>query len=119
GVSHIAYLRFAPEKSADTSLLTAIVTYSREWVTRYFVRQYVAIDPVVTHGRYAVEPFDWEMLAREYPEASAFLADAAHYGVGRVGLSIPVRKRRGIFSLVSFSSDHSQAEWERYKSDHL
>ena len=51
GVSHIAYLRFSPDKSSDTSLLTATVTYSRDWTQRYFVKQYVHTDPVVTHGR--------------------------------------------------------------------
>ncbi len=30
GVSHISYVRFSPDKSSDTSLLTAIVTYSSE-----------------------------------------------------------------------------------------
>ncbi|HKN28304.1 MAG TPA: autoinducer binding domain-containing protein [Roseiarcus sp.] len=103
GVNHIAYLRFLPDKSSDTSLLTAIVTYCREWQVRYFIKQYVKVDPVVAHGRNAVLPFDWEMFRDSGSEALAFLADAATYGVGRNGLSIPVRNRRGIFSLVSFT----------------
>ncbi len=49
GMRHIAYLRFTRDKTSDTSLLT--VTYSWEWTQRYFVKQYVHTDPVVTHGR--------------------------------------------------------------------
>ena len=117
GVSHIAYLRFSPDKSSDTSLLSAIVTYSKEWQLTYFVKQYVKIDPVVTYGRNALLPFDWEVLANGDSTVIAFLTDAANHGVGRNGLSIPVRNRRGIISLVSFTSDHPRAEWEHYKSE--
>jgi DNA-binding CsgD family transcriptional regulator len=115
GLSHIAYLRFAPDKSDDTSLLTGVVTYSRLWQVRYFLKQYVKTDPVVTHGRHAVLPFDWSTLHTDDPATKAFFADAANHGVGRNGLSIPVRSRRGIFGLVSFNSDVSPAEWEAYK----
>ncbi|HZZ63264.1 MAG TPA: autoinducer binding domain-containing protein [Roseiarcus sp.] len=95
GVSHIACLRFAPDKSSDTSLLSAIVTYSKEWQLRYFVKQYIKIDPTIAYGRIAVQPFDWEILRDGDPAVLGFLADAANHGVGRNGLSIPVRSRRG------------------------
>ena len=41
GVSHIAYMRFAPDKSSDASLLTGTVTYSFQWQTRYLDRKSV------------------------------------------------------------------------------
>ena len=119
GMRHITYLRFTRDKSSDTSLLTATVTYSREWTQRYFVKQYVHTDPVVTHGSNAVLPFDWETLANKDPAARAFFDDAANYGVGRNGLSIPVRNRRGIYALVSFSGEQSRAEWAQYKSENM
>jgi DNA-binding CsgD family transcriptional regulator len=115
GIQHVAYLRFSPEKSSDTSLLTGIVTYPVGWQGRYFKKQYVLIDPVITHGSKAVVPFDWEELASDDPAVQAFFADAANYDVGRNGLSIPVRNRRGAFSLVSFTSNHTKQEWIDYK----
>lgn len=39
GVSHIAYLRLSPDKSPDVQLLVAVVTYSRLWQHRYFVKK--------------------------------------------------------------------------------
>ena len=117
GISHISYIRFAQDKSADTSVFTSSVTYSGEWVARYFLKKYVDTDPVIAHGRNAVMPFDWEILGESNSSAQAFLTDAANHGVGRHGLSIPVRNRKGIFSLVSFTSDCSKAEWERYKTE--
>jgi DNA-binding CsgD family transcriptional regulator len=114
GIKHIAYLRFAPDKSRYPSLPTAIATYSRGWQTQYFLRGYEHIDPVVAHGRGALLPFDWKALASDDPAVIAFFADAAKHGVGRNGLSIPVRNRSGVASLVSFTSDHSGTEWARF-----
>jgi DNA-binding CsgD family transcriptional regulator len=119
GVSNIAYLRFSPDKSSDTSLLTAIVTYSIRWQTRYFEKQYVLIDPVIAVGSKAVLPFDWDELASDDPAIRTFFADASGYDVGRNGISIPVRNRRGAFSLVSFTSNHSKQDWADYKTRNM
>jgi DNA-binding CsgD family transcriptional regulator len=119
GLLHIAQLRFAADKSSDTSLLTAVVTYSREWQTRYFLKQYLAIDPVISHGRTALLPFDWEALARDDPVSLDFFADAVRHNVGRNGLSIPVRNRKNAYSLVSFTSDVPKLEWESFKRDNM
>ena len=59
GLSHIAYLRLSPDKSPDICLLVAVVTYSRLWQHRYFVKKYMTNDPVITYGRAADQPFDW------------------------------------------------------------
>ena len=82
GVSHIAYMRFAPDKSSDASLLTGTVTYSFQWQTRYFLKQYVLIDPVFSYGSKAVLPFDWDELPRDDPAIQVFFADAANHEVG-------------------------------------
>jgi DNA-binding CsgD family transcriptional regulator len=119
GVSHISYLRLSPDKSSDTSLLTAIVTYSIRWQHRYFEKQYVLVDPVIAHGSKAVLPFDWEELASDNPAVQAFFVDALSFGVGQHGLSIPVRNRRGAFSVVSFTSNHSREEWQEYKKHNM
>src|SRR5277367_923777 len=53
GLSHIAYLRLSPDKSPDICLLVAVVTYSRLWQHRYFVKKYMSDDPVISYGREA------------------------------------------------------------------
>ena len=116
GVSHIAYLRMSPDKSPDICLLVAVVTYSRLWQHRYFVKKYMSNDPVIFYGREADQPFDWTNLPVDDPATKAFFADALNHSVGRNGLSIPLRNRRGVFALVSFTSDLSTDEWEAYKA---
>ena len=119
GVSHIAYLRLSPDKSPDICLLVAVVTYSRLWQHRYFVKKYMTNDPVIFYGRDADQPFDWANVPVDEPATKAFFADALNHSVGRNGLSIPLRNRRGVFALVSFTSDRSQDEWEDYKAANM
>jgi DNA-binding CsgD family transcriptional regulator len=115
GLSHISYVRFASNRSWDVSLLTAIVTYSKIWQARYFIKRYGLTDPVIRRGSAAILPFDWDTLDREDPVAQSFFADAVRHGVGRNGLSIPVRNRKNSHSLVSFSCDIPRNEWEIFK----
>jgi DNA-binding CsgD family transcriptional regulator len=117
GVSNVGYVRFGPDKGSDAA--TAIATYSRQWQEHYLRKGYAQIDPVLLRGRNASLPFDWETSASDDPTALAFLADAAMHGVGRNGLTIPVRNRMDMRSLVSFSSVHSGSEWIRYKREKI
>jgi DNA-binding CsgD family transcriptional regulator len=119
GVCHISYLRLSPDKSSDASLLAAIVTYSVPWQHRYFEKQYVLIDPVMARGSNAVLPFDWDELVSDDPIVQAFFMDALSYGVGRNGVSIPVRNRRGAYAVVSFTSNHSKEEWQEFKKSNM
>ncbi len=118
GILHIAYLSYACDKNWGASLPSAMATYSSAWQTRYFLNNYVYIDPVVTRGRKALLPFDWDGLAEEDPTLFDFFADATRHGVGRNGVSIPVRKGLAL-ALVSFTSDDQPSEWARYKRTNM
>jgi DNA-binding CsgD family transcriptional regulator len=115
GLSHIAHMRIASDKSSDASMFTAVATYPKEWQFRYFFKQYFTIDPVITHGRTAMLPFDWDTLTSDDPAVIEFFADAIRHNVGRNGISIPVRNRRNTCSVVSFNSDVRRPEWESFK----
>ena len=116
GVLHISYVPLSSEKSEDAKVLSAICTYPVAWQARYFRKQYARIDPVIARGSEAVLPFDWDELPRDEPAVRAFFEDALGHDVGRNGLSIPVRNRVGVRSLVSFTSNHSKDGWAEYKS---
>jgi hypothetical protein len=75
------------------------------WQKRYFLKNYLTQDPVVSYGRTTDQPFDWANLPTDDPATKAFLIDALDHDVGRNGLSVPFRGRRGVFSVVSFTSD--------------
>jgi DNA-binding CsgD family transcriptional regulator len=119
GLTNVAHLRFVSERSEDITVLTAINTYSVEWQSRYFLKQYSKIDPVVRFGVQALAPFDWDSLNRDDPVVQNFFADAVRHSVGSKGLSIPVRNRKNSLSLVSFSSDLLDEEWQAYKEANM
>jgi DNA-binding CsgD family transcriptional regulator len=119
GLAHIAYLRLSPNKSTDVCSLVSVVTYSRLWQQRYFLKKYLIHDPVVCYGRNTDQPFDWANLPTDDPATKAFLTDALNHDVGRNGLSVPFHGRRGVFSVVSFTSDLSKDKWEAYKATNM
>ena len=64
-LSHISVLSLTTNKSWDISVLTSVSTYSKEWQTRYFLKRYGEIDPVLKRASTAVLPFDWADLEIE------------------------------------------------------
>lgn len=118
GVAHIAHFRFSSKRSEDVTLLTGVSTYSSEWQTRYFLKKYLDIDPVIRFGVVAVAAFDWDTLDRDDPAVRNFFEDAIQHGVGCSGLSIPLR-RQNTSSLISFNSNLPKREWEAFKASNM
>jgi DNA-binding CsgD family transcriptional regulator len=114
GLANIVHLRLASDRSEEVAILGSVNTFPKEWQARYFLKQYAKIDPVVRVGQRATTPFDWATLSRDDPAVESFFADAVRHGVGRNGVSIPVRSQKKSISLVSFSSDLSTEEWEAF-----
>ena len=118
-LSHISVLSLTTNKSRDISVLTSVSTYSKEWQTRYFLKRYGEIDPVLKRASTAVLPFDWADLEIEEPDRQQFFADAIRHGIGCRGVSIPVRSRKTTHSLVSFTSDMLPQDWANFKSSSM
>ena len=119
GLLHISYVSLDPHKSPDWAMLSSVVTYSKEWQRRYFLKKYFHIDPVIAKGRHALLPFDWDDLTLEDPNAAEMFEDAIAHGVGRYGLSIPVKSRPNGRSVVSYTCDSSREAWERFKAANM
>jgi DNA-binding CsgD family transcriptional regulator len=118
-ISNIVYLRVSVDGTGDACSLLSVFASSRLWQQRYHLNKYLVYDPTVSYGRKTGEPFDWTNLPADDPATKAFLTDALNYGVGRNGVSVPLHGRRGVFSLVSFTSDLSKQEWNAYKAANI
>jgi DNA-binding CsgD family transcriptional regulator len=68
------------------------------------------------HASTASYPFDWEDISRDEPVIKEMFLDAVRHKVGSNELSIPVRKRKNSYAIVSFTSDMPRDEWERFKT---
>lgn len=107
--ANIAYIA-----ETDTSMSSHgriwYVTYSEEWEKRYQDREYLRIDPV-ERGMRGSLPFDWHAVANAGSTRWFFL-EAENFGVGRQGVSIPLRGRAGERALITLTSFQSNREWQ-------
>ena len=117
GIRHIAYVHFAAH--SDARIIDTIVTYPTDWQIRYAQQSYFRIDPVLTTGCERVTPFDWDEIRTGDSDIAAFFDDAVMFGIGRKGISVPIRNRAGGCALASFTSDHSEGEWAEFKRENM
>jgi len=89
-------------------------TYSLEWAARYTEQNYIRIDPVVIGCYQRFHPVDWKQLDWSSKAARAFQTEAAEYGVGNQGYSIPIRGPNGQFALFTVNHNCTDTEWEEF-----
>lgn len=88
-------------------------TYPAEWLTRYLLRDYIRVDPVVIEGFSRMLPFDWRELALT-EKAMDLFQDFQSHGLGGHGYSVPLIDkvaRRALFSIASVRPDD---EWDSF-----
>lgn len=88
-------------------------TYPADWVSRYLLKGYIGIDPVVQEGFARDLPFDWRELTPT-PKAIEMMMDAANYDVGKSGYSFPVVDKTARRSLFSITSQRTGDEWDEF-----
>ena len=118
GIKSAAYLgtRITETRRREPYLA---VTYSSDWVSHYKARHYVDVDPVIQVGFRRLLPLDWDNLGKREEKVKALFGEAAEFGLGRRGLSIPIHGRFGDRSLLSITSDLSEREWAREKLNYI
>jgi DNA-binding CsgD family transcriptional regulator len=89
-------------------------TYSQEWVDRYVEKDYLRIDPVIMGCFQRFHPVDWKQLDWSTRSAKLFFKEAVTFGVGKQGMSIPIRGPKGQFALFTVSHTCADAEWSQF-----
>jgi len=96
-----------------------IVTYGDDWINRYFEADYLAIDPVVPAAFGGLLPIDWSSFDRKPPRLKQFFGESVEFGVGRQGLTFPIRGPRNEWALFNVTSDLSDKEWAEAKRTYI
>ena len=91
-------------------------TYPAEWVSRYLLRGYVNVDPVVAAGFDRSLPFEWSELEAG-PGAIEMMQDAVLHGIGTQGYSVPVLDRFGRRALFSVNAAMNPTDWDAFVSE--
>jgi DNA-binding CsgD family transcriptional regulator len=96
-----------------------IVTYGEDWINRYFEADYLAIDPVVPAAFGGLLPIDWSSFDRRPPRVRQFFGESVEFGVGRQGLTFPIRGPKGESALFNITSDLPDKEWAEAKRTYI
>jgi DNA-binding CsgD family transcriptional regulator len=110
-LAHIVYHAVHLPRTSDPNPIL-LLTYRPEWVQRYVERDYFRIDPVIVGSRHGFLPLDWTEVDHDYPQARRFFKEAEAFGVGRHGMTIPIRGPGGERALLSITSNTSAAAWK-------
>jgi len=92
-----------------------IHSYPEQWISRYRSQRYFEIDPVVLQAARSILPVDWDRLSVPEGTPQLLFREALDFGIGRKGLTVPIRGARGdlaVFTVVSALPDH---EWQSLK----
>lgn len=108
-VDHVTY-HFAQslDLGADTPFVKS--TYAANWISRYLLKGYVRVDPVVKQGFKSQLPFFWHDLEIA-DESLELMRDAIAHGLGASGYSIPIIDRKSRRALLSLNCDMEAPAW--------
>lgn len=110
GLKHVAYLGInIPRINRTAPFYSA--TYTSDWCKHYEHSDYVDTDPVVRLGLTGLLPVDWSSFDYSNPQIRRIFGEAKDFGLGRQGLTIPIRGRGPEVALFSVNSDLPDKEW--------
>jgi DNA-binding CsgD family transcriptional regulator len=97
----------------------SVITYDNDWIQRYFEVGYLEIDPVVSEGFAGLLPVDWNTLDKRPPRVRQLFGESAEFGIGRQGLTFPLRGPDGEAALFSITSDLPDDDWRDVKPTYI
>ena len=109
GIDHIAY-----HWVSSTGEQYGCGTYSRRWREHWIEKDYIRVDPVIVGAYNRFHPVDWRELDWSSKAARSFRKDASAHGIGRQGLTIPIRGPSGQFALFTVNDECDDETWETF-----
>ena len=111
GLANVAYL--SPSFPGHSVLDPfASTTYTEAWTEHYRSQKYGTVDPAVLFGARSLLPVDWARLPRADKKVQRLFSEAQDAGIGRQGLTIPVRgPTNSHWALFFATSNESDRDW--------
>jgi len=94
-------------------------TYDQDWVNHYISEGYGQVDPSVLHCLRSFGPVNWADGDWSAPRARNLLVEAVDGGVGKHGMSIPVRGANGQMAMFSVSTYEKDDLWDKFRGEYL
>jgi DNA-binding CsgD family transcriptional regulator len=115
GLSHAVY-HLVRHPSVPEENPAVVFTYPGDWIQHYRAREYFRIDPVVLTASRSILPVDWDLLDLSAPRVKALFGEARDAGIGRQGLTLPIRGAAGELAMFTVTADVGEAEWRSRRS---
>jgi len=112
GVEHAIY-----HVVGDTGDEYGALTYDAEWVEHYIKNKYFLVDPVVNAAFRQSGPIDWRKLDWTGAHARNLMGEAVREGVGKQGITIPVRGPHGQLAMFSVTSYDAEDNWDLFHKE--
>jgi DNA-binding CsgD family transcriptional regulator len=96
-----------------------VTTYPKDWVARYFEVDYLSVDPCLPAGYANLLPVDWSTYNRRPPRVKQLFGESIEFGIGRQGLTIPIRGTKGEFALFNITCDLNDRDWKDAKPAYI
>jgi DNA-binding CsgD family transcriptional regulator len=119
GLSHAAYVSVNMPYQKRTSRRIVVSSYPQKWQSHYLKNGYDRIDPVLRACATGVLPVEWSRVKNNDEESRDFFGEAETFGVGRFGLTIPIRGPHDEFALFSVAANTSEREWDAIRHHHV
>ena len=105
---HAAYIGINP---VDRSV-HVYVTYPEAWKNHYRDANLHRLDPTLLMASRSIAPVDWRRV-RGHANFQTVFSDAHDFGIGDLGLTIPVRGPYGDVGMLAVTRDCDVSEWDR------
>lgn len=102
----------------DTGDEYGAFTYDMDWVQHYTCNKYFLVDPVVQAAFQRSGPIDWRTLNWSRAEARELMGQAVQEGVGKQGMTVPVRGPHGQLAMFSVTSYDRDERWDKFYAEH-
>jgi len=89
----------------------AAMSYSPDWIRRYFEAKFFEVDPVLAGASASFDPVDWADLDWDGNERRRFLDESVDFGVGNHGYTIPVRGPGGQLAIFTINKQCTDETW--------
>jgi DNA-binding CsgD family transcriptional regulator len=113
-VEHLAYCEL-PSLRMEVGRPYLVATYPDDWVNYYLDSGLFRNDPVLAVSRRSLLPVDWSTLDPQSAELRYIFAEAGRYGIGRQGISLPMRSPDNNAAIFTFVAGMAENEWAAFR----
>lgn len=104
------YAAYAGTNPVDGSV-HVYVNYPEPWKAHYRDNGFHRLDPTLLMASRSIAPLDWRRV-RSHGNFRRVFRDAHDFGIGELGVTIPVRGPYGDVGMLSVTSGCSAREWD-------